>query len=390
MARRDPTIICGKLECSLRSLELGAWSISFGGTLIPEQIHQACTQATVGGTNAGTWDRVFNPILERLLKLGLDDENSRSFCGKKTLSMVQHLANTSERQCGEPRDRIYALYGLLPDLARAYPTDYDKKNKQQILNETAAYLVHREYLPDALYNLTFRGEEDLLNLQDVPSWHPNLFSPSRLSLEVAHSDIYYQPQPALSHHLFGSKSRNPRRRVPITLSFDQQILSLPSVHILGRCQVTARLRQRETDALRQAQELLGELESGCVNTFTESVKPRTVKDPQERTRLLAALFAHTSAGRSAEPGGKVDGLARMGMTLDAMTTSGEKRQGQPQPEGPLEEFYLDRREQACRRLRSLVLFSAMGRLGGWRSGHPRRRRDRRVGAVLDTYRLTIE
>lgn len=38
------------------------------------------------------------------------------------------------------------------------PTDYDKKNKQQILNETAAYLVDREYLPDALYSLTFRGK----------------------------------------------------------------------------------------------------------------------------------------------------------------------------------------------------------------------------------------
>lgn len=52
MARRDPTIICGDLECSLRSVGQGATSITFIYLIVPERIHRACTQATVGGTNA--------------------------------------------------------------------------------------------------------------------------------------------------------------------------------------------------------------------------------------------------------------------------------------------------------------------------------------------------
>jgi len=50
---------------------------------------------------------------------------------------------TKERVCRDPRDKIYALYGLVPEAQRAWPPDY-AKSIDRILLETNAYCVNAE------------------------------------------------------------------------------------------------------------------------------------------------------------------------------------------------------------------------------------------------------
>ncbi|OJI91285.1 hypothetical protein ASPTUDRAFT_299348 [Aspergillus tubingensis CBS 134.48] len=61
---------------------------------------------------------------------------------------LYHLRKTLHRQCKDPRDRVYALYSLLPSLQAKYPPDYNKP-VEQIMHETTAFIMTQEG-PDAL------------------------------------------------------------------------------------------------------------------------------------------------------------------------------------------------------------------------------------------------
>ncbi|RDH36396.1 heterokaryon incompatibility protein-domain-containing protein [Aspergillus welwitschiae] len=54
-----------------------------------------------------------------------------------------HFKRTYHRKCQNPRDRIYGLYGVMPDLQKAFPPDYHKPFKQIAL-ETTIWMIEQE------------------------------------------------------------------------------------------------------------------------------------------------------------------------------------------------------------------------------------------------------
>lgn len=56
------------------------------------------------------------------------------------------LMSTAERQCFDMRDKIFALYGMVPVAQEVYPPDYSKPVKEVML-ETAAFLITHERGP---------------------------------------------------------------------------------------------------------------------------------------------------------------------------------------------------------------------------------------------------
>ncbi|KAE8330165.1 heterokaryon incompatibility protein-domain-containing protein [Aspergillus sergii] len=99
--------------------------------------------------------------------------NHKWMSDKQDLSVLDFLRYTRDRKCQNPRDKIYALYGLLPSLREAYPPDYNK-SLSQIIFETAKYIL-KEKGPDGLEMLDiFCLREDRLENVSIPSWVPDL------------------------------------------------------------------------------------------------------------------------------------------------------------------------------------------------------------------------
>ncbi|KAL4870603.1 heterokaryon incompatibility protein-domain-containing protein [Aspergillus spectabilis] len=57
--------------------------------------------------------------------------------------LITHLRRTTEHQCSDPRDKVYALYGMVPAAQNAYPADY-KKPVEQVMKEVTKYMIDNE------------------------------------------------------------------------------------------------------------------------------------------------------------------------------------------------------------------------------------------------------
>ncbi|OJJ73336.1 hypothetical protein ASPBRDRAFT_28586 [Aspergillus brasiliensis CBS 101740] len=82
---------------------------------------------------------------------------------------------TSHRQCKDPRDKVYALYSLLPSLQAKYPPDYNKP-VGQVMHETTAYILQNEGL-ECLISFRLQGGH-LSSRCPYPSWVLDLTSPN--------------------------------------------------------------------------------------------------------------------------------------------------------------------------------------------------------------------
>ncbi|KAB8231630.1 HET domain-containing protein [Aspergillus alliaceus] len=86
----------------------------------------------------------------------------------KGLASLMYLAY--HRQCGNPRDRVYALYALVPSAQEAYPPDYNK-SLEQVLVETTEYIIRKETRA-CIFNLFAVRNNHLLD-DTLPSWVPD-------------------------------------------------------------------------------------------------------------------------------------------------------------------------------------------------------------------------
>ncbi|KAK8017252.1 hypothetical protein PG991_008328 [Apiospora marii] len=100
------------------------------------------------------------------------------------------LFDSQRRQCHDMRDKVYALYGLAPcELQKLHPPNYDK-HQELVFQETAAYLVRREY--SELHGLFdaygFRDGESPDMLSSYPSWVPNFAADEKEHLQCFRTD----------------------------------------------------------------------------------------------------------------------------------------------------------------------------------------------------------
>lgn len=92
---------------------------------------------------------------------------NRGFEKKETPG--HHFRKTYHRKCQNPKDRIYALYGVIPDLQRAFPPDYNK-TYEQIALETTIWMISQEDC--LLFTLVPFAAHNAWNTQ-LPSWVPD-------------------------------------------------------------------------------------------------------------------------------------------------------------------------------------------------------------------------
>ncbi|PWY64799.1 HET domain protein [Aspergillus eucalypticola CBS 122712] len=86
----------------------------------------------------------------------------------KDESALYHFHKTWHRQCKDPRDKVYALYSLLPSLQTKYPPDYNKP-VEQVMHETTAYIVTK--CPRALSSFRlWQGNHSPGFSSSYPSW----------------------------------------------------------------------------------------------------------------------------------------------------------------------------------------------------------------------------
>lgn len=84
------------------------------------------------------------------------------------------LMMTAARKSSDPRDRIYALYGLSPALPEKLRADYSKTAKQVVL-EAISHMVGNNC---CWLWLSFSPRSDRFSSKTFPSWCPDLDSPS--------------------------------------------------------------------------------------------------------------------------------------------------------------------------------------------------------------------
>ena len=148
--------------------------------------------------------------------------------------LLELLTQTFQYQFSNPHDRVYALYGLCPGLAEAYPVDYTKPYGQ-VVSETAAYILNNELTGGAMY-LFFGLRDGHLTDNLHPSWVPDFGPKSEVpDLEGAQ---YITP--------FNHPYEIPRTKI----TNDLKILHLWG-RSLGRCKVTYRFSPE--DEARAAQ-----------------------------------------------------------------------------------------------------------------------------------------
>ncbi|KAI6083982.1 HET-domain-containing protein [Hypoxylon rubiginosum] len=80
------------------------------------------------------------------------------------------IGATAERNCYDKRDKVYAVYGMVPEAQLVYPPDYAKPVKDVML-ETTAYMINHEQAP-VIWGF-FELRIDRLLDTSYPSWVPD-------------------------------------------------------------------------------------------------------------------------------------------------------------------------------------------------------------------------
>ncbi|ETS86520.1 hypothetical protein PFICI_00348 [Pestalotiopsis fici W106-1] len=81
------------------------------------------------------------------------------------------LVGSVGKGCSEPRDRMYALYGLCPNHSSALPVDY-KKTQRQVILETITHITSSRFLYFLWTYLEFHADR-FVRPQKLPSWTPD-------------------------------------------------------------------------------------------------------------------------------------------------------------------------------------------------------------------------
>ncbi|GKZ34350.1 hypothetical protein AbraIFM66950_004581 [Aspergillus brasiliensis] len=154
---------------------------------------------------------------------------------------LDHLAKTRDRQCQNPRDKIYALYGVLPELQKAYPPDYNK-TIEQIALETTAWLIDETSISRFFRESMFSARNPLNT--SLPSWVPD----------------YHAQDSEFMQFYFITELSDIRLELPehmkLYISQDGSVLHLPALRA-GKCQV---LLEFSNDWRKVASQLLGVFE----------------------------------------------------------------------------------------------------------------------------------
>lgn len=217
LSKEDPVLIHGKQRLSSRLLK---------GIIDFSKVDQIIARES--------------DVKLRDLRLSLPftmSEFNRNYWRENIPSFTGLLSSTALRECEDPRDHIYALYGIMPEVAEDLPPKYDAPPKQVMYN-TAAYLIRREDVRLGRLLMYYCLYEDRLFNTDLPSWIPD-FSAPLMQSESEHQFSAYDP---LSYRLSEGTT--------LELSADTRVLKLRA-RVLGECKVRFRFSHESSEIVFQ-------------------------------------------------------------------------------------------------------------------------------------------
>ena len=176
LPRNDPICMCGNLVfkstviTDKASNQLDDAQVAIIRKTRPRKEHDERARAQYEQANN------LNPKPDSALYGMFTNHAGRNYIVRNRFSKIPNeplgdlMARTASHSCHDPRDKIFALYGMAPAAQRAYPADY-KKPVQQVLRETTEFIFNQEMGP-AVFRL-FPVRANNIHDESLPSWVPD-------------------------------------------------------------------------------------------------------------------------------------------------------------------------------------------------------------------------
>ncbi|KAI0170355.1 heterokaryon incompatibility protein-domain-containing protein [Pestalotiopsis sp. NC0098] len=173
------------------------------------------------------------------------------------------LFQSVNRESSDPRDRIYALYGLDPFLSRLLPVDYSKPEREVILEAIALMVRSRD---PRLWNFFGLRADRFSCNRSFPSWAPNLDRLQQFEARARNLDILNSFVPAIAAD---------------HVSSDLATLHLAAWN-LGHCKVLHRIHRHGN---------YGEQHNGLIHEFSAFVEGLWADKHDSKGHKLCQKFA---------------------------------------------------------------------------------------------------
>ncbi|KAK3370653.1 heterokaryon incompatibility protein-domain-containing protein [Podospora didyma] len=313
LPRDEPIAMCGKLEFRATAMgelyhlinkKLNIESLP-AGLAGSEKLNAVAKQAEVvrkTTISLPPTDSGFSNLVS--VSVSRDNKFLGSTTSLSTTSLYFTTMFTARRHCSEPRDRVYALYGVATEARAAYPPDYSKP-VEQIFHETTAFLVNNEgWFP---ISLGLMNHSALPNTS-YPSW-------------VVKFNTFDPVEPKLHSSLGPSvlKSHVPR------VSDDLTTLEVPAWN-LGPIRVVLKFASNTSSVLLQMREIMRDPTSSWLARDTLVRNSETLLS--RIARLFIACFSRKSLQEYFSADDVVDwyrAIPRDGMDDDQIEVLSQKR-----------------------------------------------------------------
>ncbi|KAI1354380.1 HET-domain-containing protein [Xylaria sp. FL0043] len=213
-----------------------------------------------------------------------------------TINVTNLMMQTFQRECSNTHDRVYALYGLCPALARTYPADYAKPYRLVML-ETTIYILDNEPEGELLFQY-FSLRDGHLTDNSYPSW----------VLDFSRNVAFNAEDASFARTLRGL-DRCPETKV----NADLGILHLWG-RSLGACKVTCRFSSEDEVCEAQIRQIW--MEPSCLlGCDSNSSTLKNPKDVQMRLTYACLLRPFHQADRRSRVVAALDEWARSQLRL---------------------------------------------------------------------------
>lgn len=199
----------------------------------------------------------------------------------RNYSLRHLLISTVDRKCGDRRDKVFALYGMMPAVQYLYPADYTRP-VNEVMHQAAAYIVNFEQGSKLLWHQFGLYDERLSDASPYPSWMPDFTKSVQSSASKTGKGV--------NLHVPLMRGVAPPLTRP---DGNPALISVGNVHpllriwarYLGTCEVALRFGDTAAVVLQQMNGLLGDVLDG--NFSNTMRKPETLLP-----RIGRACVAH--------------------------------------------------------------------------------------------------
>lgn len=287
LPRTPPICVCGNIQPFQLTTVLGELGTDGLAELrnqaVKDLMAEYSSKMDVGGLDMLN-EALGSPRMQILFAVSRSAWALPDLRDRQVQELSMFLFFTSDRQCFDERDKIFALYGLLPAAQEIYPPDYTKPITEVML-QAAAYIVNFEHGSHFLWpQFALRDERLADSSRLYPSWMPDFSGHMSLRNSNVHVDI------------------NGPVAIPLTRS--QDMLRPVSVEhttlrlwarYLGTCRVAVQFADTKSNVLEQIHGLLQmdvlEHDIGQTARKSENLIPRIARLCVAHRSLLSDFSA---------------------------------------------------------------------------------------------------